>query len=147
MIPETCQNCGEIKKLYFQIKDTDVQIRSQKLEIEAVQQRQDAKDIEHEQMIQNITTRMDTMSSDFINMSSDFIYFKKEVKEDIQSIKNEIPDMFNNAINKLMAKILKVVAGGVLIVICVIVLAFSRPVILKGIDEFRNWVETVEVTK
>ena len=130
---DPCLDCKEIKKLEFRIARTD-------LCIERVSQQQEHKDIEHEQMIQNLTTRMDTMSQDFID-------FKNEVKEDIQSIKTEIPDMFNNAINKLLAKMFRAVAVGVFIIICVVVLAFSRPIILKGIDELRHWVETVEVKK
>ena len=130
---DPCLDCKEIKKLEFRIARTD-------LCIERVSQQQEHKDIEHEQMIQNLTTRMDTMSQDFID-------FKNEVKEDIQSIKTEIPDMFNNAINKLLAKMFRAVAVGVFIVICVVILAFSRPIILKGMDELRHWVETVEVKK
>ena len=130
---DPCLDCKEIKKLEFRIARTD-------LCIERVSQQQEHKDIEHEQMIQNLTTRMDTMSQDFID-------FKNEVKEDIQSIKTEIPDMFNNAINKLLAKMFRAVAVGVFIIICVVILAFSRPIILKGIDELRHWVETVEVKK
>ena len=130
---DPCLDCKEIKKLEFRIARTD-------LCIERASQQQEHKDIEHEQMIQNLTTRMDTMSQDFID-------FKNEVKEDIQSIKTEIPDMFNNAINKLLAKMFRAVAVGVFIIICVVILAFSRPIILKGIDELRHWVETVEVKK
>ena len=128
-----CIDCKEIKKLEFRIARTD-------LCIERVSQQQEHKDIEHEQMIQNLTTRMDTMSQDFID-------FKNEVKEDIQSRKTEIPDMFNNALNKLLAKMFRAVAVGVFIIICVVILAFSRPIILKGMDELRHWVETVEVKK
>lgn len=128
-----CIDCKEIKKLEFRIARTD-------LCIERASQQQEHKDIEHEQMIQNLTTRMDSMSQDLQS-------FKLEVKEDIQNIKKDIPAMFDNAVNKLLAKMFKIVAIGVFIIVCVIILAFSRPVILKGIDEVRHWVETVEVTK
>jgi len=132
-MPELCEDCHEIKKLEFQLCKTNLDVKEASII-------QTNKDIEHESMIQNLGNRMNTMSQDFID-------FKKEMKDDIQSIKNEIPDMFDNAINKLMARILKTVSIGVLIVICVVILAFSRPIILRGIDELRHCVETVEVTK
>ena len=137
----------ETRRLEFLIKGQDLIIQRQKLDIEDVQQTQTNKDIEHEQMIQNVTTRMDTVLQDITD-------FKKEVKQDIQgvksdlaSIKKDIPDMFDNAVNKLLAKMFKYVLCGMLVIGCIIVLAFSRPVILKGIDEVRNWVEHVEVDK
>ena len=142
---ETCTDCPEITRLKFLLQGQDLVIQKQKLDIEDVQQIQTNKDIEHEQMIQNVTTRMDTVLQDITD-------FKKEVKEDIQgvksdlaSIKKDIPDMFDNAVNKLLAKMFKYVLGGILIIICVIALAFSRPLVLKGIDEVKHWVENVEV--
>ena len=89
-------------------------------------------------------------------MSQDLADFKKEVKEDIQkvqtdvkqdiqSMKNDIPAMFDNAVNKLLAKMFKYVAIGLIIIIGAIALAFSRPLVLKGIDEVRTWIESVEV--
>lgn len=138
MTPENCENCPETKKLYFQIKDVDFQMKAQKLDIESVQERQNSKDVEHETMIQNLTNRMDTVSQDLQT-------FKNEVRQDIQNIKKDIPDMFDNAVNKLLAKMFKYVVIGVCVVIGIIALAFTRPMILKGIDEFRTWVETVEV--
>lgn len=137
---ENCENCPETKKLYFQIKDIGLQMQAQKLDLEAVQQRQDTKDLEHETMIQNLTNRMDTMSQDLQT-------FKAEVRQDIQNIKTDIPTMFDNAVNKLLAKMFKYVAIGVFIIVCVIALALSRPMILKGIDEVRQWVENVEIAK
>ena len=142
---ETCEDCPEITRLKFQLEGQSLVIQKQKLDIEDVQQTQTNKDIEHEQMIQNVTTRMDTVLQDITD-------FKKEVKEDIQgvksdlaSIKKDIPDMFDNAVNKLLAKMFKYVLWGIFAIICVIALAFSRPLVLKGIDEVKHWVENVEV--
>lgn len=142
-----CEDCTEIKKLGFQIDGLELVLQRQKVELEGVRQSQEGKDVEHEQMIQNLTTRMDTVTQDIAD-------FKKEVKEDIQgvksdiaTIKSDIPDMFDNAVNKLLAKMFKWVMVVVLVLVAVIVLAFTRPVILKGIDEIRHWVETVEVQK
>lgn len=142
---ETCEDCLETQRLKFQLDGQSLVIQKQHNDINALAQNQLNKDIEHEQMIQNVTTRMDTMTQDIAS-------FKKEVKEDISavkqdiaSIKKDIPDMFDNAVNKLLAKMFKYFLIGFLVLAGVIVLALSRPVILKGIDEVRSWVESVEV--
>ena len=142
---ETCEDCPEITRLKFLLQGQDIVMQKQKLAIEDVQQTQTNKDIEHEQMIQNVTNRMDAVLQDITD-------FKKEVKEDIQgvkadiaTIKKDIPDMFDNAVNKLLAKMFRYVLWGIFAIICVIALAFSRPLVLKGIDEVRNWVENVQV--
>ena len=140
MQTERCEDCLEVKKLGFQIDGLGIVLQKQNIRIDGVQQVQESRDIEHEQMIQNLTTRMDTMSQEFID-------FKKEVKDDIKSIKEEIPEMFDSAVNKLLAKMLKyllIAIGGLIVVI---VLSFTRPLILKGIDNFKIWVETCEVSK
>ena len=137
---ENCENCPETKKLFFQIKDMGIQMRAQELQIETVQQKQDFRDQEHETMIQNLTNRMDTVSQDLQK-------FKEEVRQDIQGIKDSIPDMFDSAVNKLLARMFRYVVAGVFIIICVVLLALSRPLILKGISEVYKWVETVQVSK
>lgn len=137
---ENCENCPETKKLFFQIKDMGIQMRAQELQIETVQQKQDFRDQEHETMIQNLTNRMDTVSQDLQK-------FKEEVRQDIQGIKDGIPDMFDSAVNKLLARMFRYVVVGVFIIICVVLLALSRPLILKGISEVYKWVETVQVSK
>ena len=130
-----CEDCQEIKRLEFQIESTD-------LAIQRGQQAQMNKDIEHEIMIQNLTTRMDTMSQDFVE-------FKQEVKDDIQSIKNDIPVMFDNAVNKLLAKIAKWlivgIVGFIVFVILTITLAFNRPHIVAGLEELTKKVQTMEI--
>lgn len=137
---ENCENCPETKKLFFQIKDMRIQMQAQELQIDAVQQKQDIRDLEHETMIQNLTNRMDTVSQDLQK-------FKEEVRQDIQGIKDGIPDMFDSAVNKLLARMFRYVVVGVFIIICVVLLALSRPLILKGISEVYKWVETVQVSK
>ena len=144
-----CEDCPETKRLEFQIGALDLSIKRQKVDIDAVQQTQINKDIEHEQMIQNLTTRMDTVSQDLVTfkkeVKADIQEVRSDMKKDIQSIKNDIPEMFDNAVNKLLAKMFKYVLIGVAAIICVILLAFSRPLVLKGIDEVKTWVESVEV--
>lgn len=144
-----CEDCPETKKLEFQIGSLELSIRKQKIDIDAVQQVQENKDIEHEQMIQNLTNRMDAVSQDLIEfkkeVKADIQEVRADMKKDIQSIKNDIPEMFDNAVNKLLAKMFKYVLIGALVVSGIIALAFTRPIILKGIDEIKIWVESVEV--
>lgn len=148
---DRCENCTEIQKLKFQIKGLELLEHKNELSIEAVHDMQDVRDTEHEQMIQNVTTRMDIMSSDLVEFKKEVKADIKEVKdkmtEEIQSVKADIPKLFEASINKLLAKIAKYLLYGILIIIAVIVLAFSKPLILKGIDGVRHWVETVEVKK
>lgn len=140
MITEACEDCVEVKKLGFQIDGLGIVLQKQNIRIDGVQQEQASRDIEHEQMIQNLTTRMDTMSQEFVD-------FKKEVKDDIKSIKEEIPEMFDNAVNKLLAKMLKYLVIAICGLFIVIILSFTKPLILKSIDNFKSWVETYEVSK
>jgi membrane protein insertase Oxa1/YidC/SpoIIIJ len=135
MPSELCKDCLEMRKIEFQIAKTNLDIREVCLT-------RDHKDEEHEAMIQNITTRMDTMSQDFTD-------FKAEVKQDIQSIKTEIPAMFDSAVNKLLARILKwalgIIALTFLIGILTTVLAFNRTNLLKGLQELQHKIEQVEI--
>ena len=59
----------------------------------------------------------------------------------------EIPEMFDNAVNKLLAKMLKYLVIAICGLFIVIILSFTKPLILKSIDNFKSWVETYEVSK
>ena len=135
---DRCEDCTEVRKLGFQVDGLELILQRQKVDIDAVQQNQNNKDVEHEAMIQNLTDRMNTVSQDLQT-------FKAEVKQDIQGVKNDIPAMFDNAVNKLLAKMFKCALVGVLVLIAIIALAFTRPVIVKGLTELVQWVETVQV--
>ena len=137
---DRCEDCTEVRKLGFQVDGLELILQRQKVDIDAVQQNQNNKDVEHEAMIQNLTDRMNTVSQDLQT-------FKAEVKQDIQGVKNDIPAMFDNAVNKLLAKMFKCALVGVLVLIAVIALAFTRPVIVKGLTELVQWVETYKVEK
>ena len=78
-------------------------------------------------------------------MSQEFVDFKKEVKDDIKSIKEEIPEMFDNAVNKLLAKMFRYIVIGIFVVIAVVPFSFTKPIILNGIDNVKTWVEKYEV--
>ena len=137
---DRCEDCTEVRKLGFQVDGLELILQRQKVDIDAVQQNQNNKDVEHEAMIQNLTDRMNTVSQDLQT-------FKAEVKQDIQGVKNDIPAMFDNAVNKLLAKMFKCALVGVLVLIAIIALAFTRPVIVKGLTELVQWVETYKVEK
>ena len=144
MNPERCEECTEVRKLGFQIDGLGIVLQKQNLRIDGVKQEQDTRDIEHEQMIQNLTTRMDTMSQDFTE-------FKQEIKQEVRSIKEgmkeDIPKMFDDAISKLLAKMFKYLVIGILFVLFILGVSFTKPLILKGVDNFKSWVEMYEVSK
>ena len=134
---ETCENCPETKRLSFELRGVN-------LEVTALQRRVADRDVEHDAVIQNIATRID-------NMEDRFMELKTEVKADIQSIKDEIPLMFEVAINKLMARVLKWIVLGVLGFIggciLIVVLAFARPYAVDGMKEILKKIQTIEAPK
>ena len=137
-----CDDCIEVQKLKFQIDGLDISLQKNKVCIEGIKTQQEARDIEHEAMIQNLSTRMDSMEQKFDEL-------KKEVKTDIASIKEEIPSLFKNAVNDLMARMFKYIVFGVATVIgfliLVVVLAFARPYIVDSLKELTTKVEQAEI--
>ena len=137
-----CEECIEVRKLKFQIEGLDISLQKNKVCIEGIKTQQEARDIEHEAMIQNLSTRMDSMEQKFDEL-------KKEVKTDIASVKEEIPSLFKNAVNDLMARMFKYVVFGVATVIgfliLVVVLAFARPYIVDSLKELTTKVEQAEI--
>ena len=99
---DRCENCTEIQKLKFQIKGLELLEHKNELSIEAVHDMQDVRDTEHEQIIQNVTTRMDIMSSDLVEfkkeVKADIKEVKDEMTEEIQSVKADIPKLFEASI-------------------------------------------------
>lgn len=134
---EPCTGCDESKRLNFEIKGLD-------LEMTAMQREIGDKTYEYDTMVRSVCTRMDTMQHQFSE-------FQTEVKKDIQSIKDEIPAMFESSVNAMVARIAKWVLVGIgsflLIVIVVVVLAFTRPYIVHSLEELLNKAQTIEVTK
>ena len=137
-----CDDCIEVRKLKFQIEGLDISLQKNKVCIEGIKTQQEARDIEHEAMIQNLSTRMDSMEQKFDEL-------KKEVKTDIASIKEEIPSLFKNAVNDLMARMFRYIVLGVATVIgfliLVVVLAFARPYIVDSLKELTTKVEQAEI--
>lgn len=114
------------------------------VKVDDVEMKLSHRDAEQGLTISSITTRIDNMEDKYDELRSD-------VKKEIQSIKDDIPEMFANAINDLMAKIfktvLKVIATLIGFIILVCVLAFSRPYLVSAIDELKQKVEQAEVPK
>lgn len=150
-MPDKCEDCLEIKKIEFQIKGLELSNHKQELSIETIHEAQESRDIEHEQMIQNLATRMDNMTQDLADfkkdVKNDIQMVKTDMSKEIQSVKDDIPKLFEASINKLLAKIAKYLLTGLFIILAVIALAFTRPLIVKGLNELTHWVETVEVKK
>jgi Flp pilus assembly protein TadB len=139
-----CEECIEVRKLKFQIEGLDISLQKNKIQVEGIRTQQEARDIEHEAMIQNLSTRMDSMEQKFDEL-------KKEVKTDIASIKEEIPSLFKSAVNELMARVFKYIMLGLLsiiaLVVLAIVLAFTRPYIVESLKELTQKVEQFDVTR
>jgi len=121
-----CQDCIEVKKLTLDVKrlENDVQTR----------------DIEHDVIIKGVASRMDNLEQKFDDL-------RKDVKQDIKSIKDDIPALFKHATDELLATIAKWLLGGLAIIVLIIIFAFSRPVIVKALEELTNKVQTYEVGK
>ena len=121
-----CQDCIEVKKLNLDVKrlENDVQTR----------------DIEHDVIIKGVASRMDNLEQKFDDL-------RKDVKQDIQSIKDDIPALFKHAINELLATIAKWLIGGLIVILVIIAFAFSRPVLVQALQELTNKVNTYEVGK
>lgn len=132
---DTCENCPETQRLTFVTKGLE-------LEIIALQRSVSDRDVEHDTVIRSIANRMFTMEECFTELKAD-------VKKDIQSIKDEIPAMFETAVNKLMARILKWIVVGFLsfigLCLLIVVVAFSRPYVAEGLKEIYERVQTMEV--
>ena len=137
-----CEDCVEVQKLKFQIEGLDISLQKHKITVDGVRTIQESRDMEHEAMIQNLTTRMDSMEQKFDEL-------KEKVISDIASIKEEIPSLFKNAVNELMAKMFRYIVLGVVTVIgfliLVVVLAFARPYIVDSLKELTTKMEQVEI--
>lgn len=128
---EQCEECLNVKRLELEVQRVDLDATALHREVESM-------NTEHELSIQGITTRMDIMQTQFTELRAD-------VKQDIQSIKDDIPAMFENAVNRLMARIAKWLLTGLGIILLVIIFAFSRPFLVSGLQELLERAQTTEV--
>lgn len=119
-----CSDCIEVKKLELKIQEVDNHVLT--------------KDIEHETMIDALSTRM-------VNMEQKFERLEKEVKQDIKELKDTIPSLFKNAVNEMMAKFAKWIFAGLIALLLIIALSITRPIIIQALNELKVKVEEVEI--
>ena len=106
------------------------------LPLKELQLENEAQNIEHETTIQGINNRMQNLEEKF-----------DELKKDVNDKIDGIPDMLENALNKLLAKVAKWLLIGIGIIFLIIVFAFTRPVISKGLSELQDKINKVEIIK
>lgn len=132
---QPCEDCTEIKKIGFQLKHIELDNEKLSIEIDGLRQEQINRDIEHETISRGLAGRMDSMEEKFETL-------QLKVTTDVQSIKNDIPALFDAAVNRLLAQILKWLLGGLgillVLVFLIVGLAFLRPTITQGLQELTN---------
>jgi len=119
-----CSDCIEVKKLELKIQEVDNHVLT--------------KDIEHETMIDALSTRM-------VNMEQKFERLEKEVKQDIKELKETIPSLFKDAVNEMMAKFAKWIFAGLIALRLIIALSITRPIIVQALNELKVKVEEAEI--
>ena len=137
---ESCENCPAIKQTALAVETVSLQTRRAQQDIESVERTQRDRDEEHEAMIQNLSTDVNKMREEFDEL-------KQDVKDEIQAIRNEIPGLFDQAVNKLLARIAKWLLFGFGFILLVIVVCFTKPLVEKGLKNLTEWVEKYEVQK
>jgi len=146
---DSCEECPEILKTRFQIDSLELCIQKQDIKINEVRGIQEARDIEHEAMIQGLTSRMDNMAHEFDsfkkNIDSKIQEMNSSVNKKIDDMEKSIPSMFENSVNALLAKIGKWLLISVGVLIAVIILAVTRPILLDALNEISTKIENVEV--
>jgi len=146
---DSCEECPEILKTKFQIDSLELCIQKQDIKINEVRGLQEARDIEHEAMIQGLTSRMDNMANEFDsfkkNIDVKIQEMNSSVNKKIDDMEKSIPSMFENSVNVLLAKIGKWLLISVGVLIAVILLAVTRPIILDALNEISTKIENVEV--
>ena len=146
---DSCEECPEILKTRFQIDSLELCIQKQDIKINEVRGLQEARDIEHEAMIQGLTSRMDNMANEFDsfkkNIDTKIQEMNSSVNKKIDDMEKSIPTMFENSVNALLAKIGKWLLISVGVLIAVIILAVTRPILLDALNEISTKIENVEV--
>jgi hypothetical protein len=101
-------------------------------------------DFEHEVIINGMANRMTNMETKFEefkeSVKADLQQNKTDTKEQIQTIKTEIPELFRGAMNEMLAKIAKWFLIGLALIVVAIVVSLSKPLILQGIDNIYDCV-------
>lgn len=144
-----CDTCPEIKKMEFRMGALDLTLQRNKLDMDSIRQIQESRDIEHETMIQGLTTRMDNMTSEFgefkKEMSSKIGDINTSVNTRLNQIEKSIPTLFETSVNALLAKIAKWLLISIGVILVAIIIAVTRPVIVKALDELKQTVENTQI--
>lgn len=148
---DECEDCKQVKMLGFQIDSLEILHQRTKLDIEGVRQMQEARDIEHETMIQGLTTRMDDMAQELNSFKKDmngkFDKMDESVTKRLDSMEISIPKLFEQSMNALLARIAKWLLISIGIVLVVVLLAVTRPILVNALKELENKIENVDVVK
>lgn len=132
-------------------KEQELKQKEQALTIEFMQHSAEARDIEQDACMHNISERLDRMGNDVEQLKKDMNKNIQDIREDVKTsiadIKTTIPTLFDNTINKLMARMFKWVLLGIGLILITIILLFTKPLILKGIDNVKTYVEQKEDVK
>ena len=72
---------------------------------------------------------------------------RNDVNNSIADIKQTIPTLFDNAINKLFSRVFKWMMIGLGIILLLSIFLFTKPLILQGIDNIKTYVEKKEELK
>jgi hypothetical protein len=106
-------------------------------------------DFEHEVIISGMANRMTNMETKFEDfkesVKADLQQNKTDTKEQIQTIKTEIPELFKSAMNEMLAKIAKWMLLGVALIVLAVIVSFSKAIVLEGIKNIYSAVETYKV--
>ena len=139
-----CKDCPELQILKWEVKGLDISLQKQKVLIEGYKQESLNQDIEHEAIMGNISNRMDSMSEEIQHLKEEVSQLKTDVRADVNSVKEDIPKLFENSINKLMARIAKYFIWGIVIAVITLVMAWTRPYMICFLKEMIQKVETYE---
>ena len=125
--------------------------KAHELDIAFIKQESQSRDIEQEACLRVVSERLDRMGNEVEQL-------KKDVRQDIQDIRNDvnnsiadikqtIPTLFDNAINKLFSRVFKWMIIGLGIILLLSIFLFTKPLILQGIDNIKTYVEKKEELK
>lgn len=133
------------------LHDYELKQKAHELDIAFIKQESQSRDVEQEACLRVVSERLDRMGNEVEQL-------KKDVRQDIQDIRNDvnnsiadikqtIPTLFDNAINKLFSRVFKWMMIGLGIILLLSIFLFTKPLILQGIDNIKTYVEKKEELK
>lgn len=128
-----CNDCLEIKKLELQIKECSNHVAT--------------KDIEHDTMINSLSTRIVNMEEKYEELKQDVKKEVASINDKVEDIKATIPTMFKNAVNEMMARVVKYIALLIVGIMLIIALSVTRPILVQALQELTKKVEQAEINE